>query len=60
MTLGRAIDYELRRTHGLSNFQEGRFRVASGTSRYVVDYLHSSTGPDPATASGRSPSAGSA
>jgi len=37
-TIGRAFDYELLRSHGLRNAQEGIQQRTFGTSRYLVTY----------------------
>jgi hypothetical protein len=38
MTIGRALDYELLRRHGLTNQQEGIQIREFGNSRYLVTY----------------------
>lgn len=38
MTEGRSFDYELRRRHGLTNYQEGVQLRTFGTGRYLVTY----------------------
>lgn len=38
MTVGRAFDYELRRTYGLTNSQEGVQHRSASEARYIVSY----------------------